>query len=88
MIRHLMLNQTLESAISAPRFHHQLMPMLLYIESGMDLEVLEGLKHKGHITTSSKTKGGFGSITVISRDETGFVRAMNDPRRVGSSEVF
>lgn len=37
-----------ESAVSAPRFHHQWMPETLYIERDMPLDVRQALMAKGH----------------------------------------
>lgn len=88
LIRHFYLNQTLAQAMYAPRFHHQLMPMIVNYESALDPIIQSELRKKGHRLTTDTYPGGFGSITAISRDEQGQVLAMNDPRRVGSVEVF
>lgn len=55
LLRTLWLNQTIKEAIDAPRFHHQLMPNILYYEFGVLQSIINALESKGHKTIRTQT---------------------------------
>lgn len=70
----------------AKRVHHQLLPMELSYEDGLDTNLVNGLKEFGHKTVCAKSVIGFAALTAISR-VSGHIEATFDPRRVGSTEI-
>lgn len=80
-------NETLTDAINARRIHHQLIPMRLEYDAGLDAAVQSGLLAKGHVMYQSPADSGFASLTGISRIDNE-INAVYDMRRVGSAVVF
>lgn len=87
ILRHLYWNETLADAINAKRIHHQLIPMRVEYDEGLDDELFAGLQAKGHTMYLSPSDSGFASLTGISRigDD---IQAVYDVRRIGSAVVF
>lgn len=87
ILRHLYWNESLVDAINSRRIHHQLIPMRLEYDDGLDEELFAGLQAKGHDMYKSPSDSGFASLTGISRigDD---IQAVYDRRRVGSAVVF
>lgn len=56
-------------------------------EDKSDIQILDGLRQKGHKTTQEIPKTYFSAATAISR-VNGFVEAAYDPRRSGSYEIY
>lgn len=77
----------MKHAIDARRLHHQLMPMQINYEDGFAAEAIQALEALGHRTKEEATQIGFSSVTAISRFR-GFVEAVPDSRRHGSSAIF
>ncbi len=67
----------LDSALNAPRFHHQWLPDLLVLEDGFSPAVLDSLSTKGH---ELKTIGGIARVKAIHRKENGQWIGVGDPR--------
>lgn len=84
--RHFGFKESLKDAITAPRLHHQLLPMVVQYENGFDETILQGLREKGHNVTLNKISRGFNAATAISRLR-GNVEAEFDPRRDGSRAI-
>jgi gamma-glutamyltranspeptidase / glutathione hydrolase len=82
MVRTIDLDEDLNDAIAAPRFHHQWEPNSVLVESAVPKEVLDGLKAFGHkievIDESGITQG-------IAVDADGAFRAVHDPRVPGKA---
>lgn len=76
----------MKDAISAKRLHHQLLPMELLYEDGLDISLVDGLKEFGHNIVGEKAVAGFAALTAISR-VSGHIEAAVDPRRIGSIEI-
>lgn len=82
-MRHLWLNETIEAAVTAKRFHHQLAPMVVQYEQGFDSTIINGLAKIGHVLKEIPSDLGFASLTAISKENGKYV-AVYDPRRGGS----
>jgi len=68
------------AAAAAPRFHHQWLPDILFMEQGFSPDTLALLKTKGH---QIKVTRAMGSTQTVQRIEGGFLGA-SDPRRQGT----
>jgi gamma-glutamyltranspeptidase / glutathione hydrolase len=74
-----------QSAVSAPRFHHQWRPDELQMEAGHPRDVVERLVKIGHPIV--RKDGGLGASTTILRDPaTGVFYGAMDPRRETAAE--
>lgn len=81
------MKESLKDVVSAKRLHHQLLPMELFYEDGLDTSLINGLKEFGHKTVGDKSVTGFAALTSISR-LSGHIEAATDPRRTGSIEIY
>lgn len=86
IMRQMFFGESLLDAIFAKRVHHQLLPMVVQHEVGVDGAVLDGLIARGHVLSQSAPDSGFGSVTGISM-KGDHPEAFYDPRRGGSSSV-
>jgi gamma-glutamyltranspeptidase/glutathione hydrolase len=68
-------------AVSAPRIHHQWRPDTLFAESGVPLDVLDGLRRRGHRV--EVVDGPSSTETVAIDPDTGWRYGAADPRRDG-----
>lgn len=80
IVAHLLRDKSLEETMLAPRVHHQLLPMEIAHEDGVDAAVLSGLASKGHALRLTPPSTGFGSVSAISR-KNGVLTAVSDVRR-------
>uniref|UniRef100_A0A6M2DXF2 Putative secreted protein n=1 Tax=Xenopsylla cheopis TaxID=163159 RepID=A0A6M2DXF2_XENCH len=80
MLRHLWFGQTIKQAVDAPRFHHQLYPMLISYEYGILDQLIKGLQAKGHRTMRYRNRGSI--ICAMSVNSTG-IYANADYRKGG-----
>jgi gamma-glutamyltranspeptidase/glutathione hydrolase len=79
-------NMDAQQAISAPRFHHQWMPDILYYESyGISPDTRQMLESKGHELQNRETVGR-GHIILV--DKEGKKQGAADPRGDGSVEGY
>lgn len=85
LFRHLYFNESIETAMNAPRFHHQLTPVRLDYEYNFDTEIIGELNSKYEHTI--RNQSAIASIVAIAVDD-GKVSALPDPRRGGSAMVF
>ena len=67
----------IQSAVAAPRIHHQWMPDQLRIEAGISPDTIKGLQDMGHEVKKKKAMGAIQSIMIS--DDTMYGGA--DPRR-------
>lgn len=86
MSRYLYFNETIEEAVAARRIHHQLIPMRIEYEAGLDQDVVDGLAQVGHRMFEGAYDSGFSSVTAIGCDDTKCTPTY-DPRRNGSATV-
>jgi len=72
-----------QAAINAPRFHHQWMPDVLYVEEKFSSEARRALESCGHAV---RTRFQIGQVEAIAIDaKTGERLGAADPRRLGAA---
>ncbi|GHE21470.1 gamma-glutamyltransferase [Halomonas urumqiensis] len=76
-------NMNIQSAVSAPRMHHQWLPDELRVEDGFSPDTLELLRQRGHTVSQQDAMGAAQSIVI--RD--GMFYGGADPRRSTSSAI-
>jgi gamma-glutamyltranspeptidase/glutathione hydrolase len=67
----------IQSAVAAPRFHHQWLPDELRIEEGISVDTIKILQEKGHEVRQKSAMGAIQSIMV----KDGMMYGGADPRR-------
>lgn len=72
--------------MAAKRLHHQLMPMEIKYESGVNAKLIDGLRMKGHKMTEMTDAQSSTFVTTISRAR-GYIEAEFDPRIGGGVEI-
>lgn len=82
IIRRIDLEQDLDQAVAAPRFHHQWRPDTLKVESGFSDAVLDGLRRRGH---QLNKVDGLGVTQAIDQSPTGEFHGVHDPRVPGNA---
>lgn len=76
-----------KASVSAPRFHQQWLPDRLDLEPQIPLDVVEGLRERGHrVQVGRRTWSAAESIVID--PETGWHFGGNDPRRDGLALGF
>ncbi|MFP6625179.1 MAG: gamma-glutamyltransferase [Myxococcota bacterium] len=71
-----------KQAVAAPRFHHQWEPDKIVVEPAVPLDVIEGLRERGHIVEVSRRN--WSAVEAVLVDpESGLHYGGNDPRRDG-----
>lgn len=86
IVRHLYFNESIRDAVSAPRIHHQLIPMEIQYEPGLDATIVEALQAIGHKMVPTDDNG-FAAVTAIAR-EGNKLTPVYDRRRLGSASVI
>lgn len=87
LLRVLVLEQTMEEAVAAPRLHQQWSPIATVFESGFDPEIVSALENRRGHEVEVKS-GTFGSVQAIwLRTVGGVPIAVSDPRRGGAAGV-
>ena len=83
VINWMRLGMDAQSAINAPRFHHQWMPDRIFMEQQFPASLEQGLNAMGHAT---KRRGHIGLVNAIGIDsQTGERLGAADPRDEGSA---
>lgn len=77
-------NMNIQSAVSAPRMHHQWLPDEIRMEQGFSPDTVELLQTRGHTVTTSRAMGAIQSILI---DANGTFYGGADPRRSTSSAM-
>lgn len=67
----------------APRIHHQWLPPILYVESGVNADTIRLLRAKGHDVQFRNAMGSLQSIMY----KDGLYYGFSDPRRPGAKSV-
>ncbi|XP_070202502.1 glutathione hydrolase 1 proenzyme-like isoform X2 [Littorina saxatilis] len=83
--RELWLGESVDTAVSALRLHHQLLPDYISYETGFDQKVLNGLEQLGHKTKSANV--GKSIVQAISR-QGGMLYAASDFRKGGTPDGY
>ena len=73
----LFYDKSLAEAINAPRFHHQWLPDMLFVERPMNPDTIAILQSKGHQVSTAFASG---SVQAVIRSSEGWT-AVADPRR-------
>ncbi|MCC6406702.1 MAG: gamma-glutamyltransferase [Planctomycetes bacterium] len=81
LLRILVLGQTLDDAVRAPRLHQQWRPPTTDFEAGWSPRLLDGLERRGHAVRRDVEP--WGSVQVIQIDRAGEPHGVSDPRRPG-----
>ncbi|WP_435389784.1 gamma-glutamyltransferase [Halomonas sabkhae] len=76
-------DMNIQSAVSAPRIHHQWLPDEIRIEAGISPDTIELLEGKGHTISQQSAMGAAQSIVI----EDGKFFGGADPRRSTSSAI-
>jgi gamma-glutamyltranspeptidase/glutathione hydrolase len=74
----------IQTAVSAPRIHHQWLPDEIRIEQGISPDTIRLLEAKGHTVRQQNAMGAIQSIMV---GEDGTLHGGADPRRSTSSAM-
>ncbi len=82
IIRTLDYQQSLPEAVEGRRFHHQWRPNCVTYEKGLDDEVVEGLRDRGHNVEEVESGG---RTQAIALDATGKLIGVADPRTTGKA---
>lgn len=77
-------NMNIQTAVNAPRIHHQWLPDEIRLEQGLSPDTIELLKARGHTITSSTAMGAIQSIMI---GDDGTLYGAADPRRSTSSAL-
>ncbi|MGM0772718.1 MAG: gamma-glutamyltransferase, partial [Pseudomonadota bacterium] len=77
-------NMNIQSAVSAPRIHHQWLPDEIRIEQGISPDTVRLLEEKGHKVEPGSAMGAIQSILI---DSDGTLHGGADPRRSTSSAM-
>ncbi|WP_460540329.1 gamma-glutamyltransferase [Halomonas garicola] len=76
-------DMNVQSAVSAPRMHHQWLPDEIRVEAGFSPDTLELLEQRGHTISHQSAMGAAQSIVI----EDGVFYGGADPRRSTSSAI-
>lgn len=76
-------DMNIQSAVSAPRMHHQWLPDEIRIEAGFSPDTLELLEQRGHTISQQDAMGAAQSIVI----DDGMFYGGEDPRRSTSSAI-
>jgi gamma-glutamyltranspeptidase/glutathione hydrolase len=68
------------AAVSVPRMHHQWVPELLFLDTGIPKDVVTALESKGH---QVKSMDFFSAVQLVQAADDGFYAA-SDPRKGGA----
>ncbi|KPP97589.1 gamma-glutamyltransferase [Marinobacter sp. HL-58] len=77
-------DMNIQSAVSAPRIHHQWLPDEILIEQGISPDTVRLLEDKGHEVVPGSAMGAIQSILI---DNEGTLHGGADPRRSTSSAM-
>ncbi len=73
---------TLAETVAQPRFHHQWLPDMIYLEEGgFDVDVKQTLIRYGH---RIRERSPFGDLQMIAIDPAGLLEGASDPRHGGA----
>ncbi len=86
LLNSIRFDMSAEALCAQPRFHHQWLPDMLYLEEGQfDINIIQGLIRYGH---SVKERKPYSDLQVIELDENGMMTATSDPRNRGKASGY
>jgi len=74
---------TVDAAVTAPRIHHQWLPDLLLVESGLPAATQRSLERVGHKVVPLTAKASVQAVEVRGTGATRVLHATSDPRKGG-----
>jgi gamma-glutamyltranspeptidase / glutathione hydrolase len=80
-------NMTAEDAVNKPKFHHQWLPDVVYVETGFDKKVAQKLKDMGY-TVSSRSSIGRTELIVLTNGPTRKIVAVADNRGDDAASAY
>jgi gamma-glutamyltranspeptidase/glutathione hydrolase len=69
-------------AVAAPRIHHQWLPDVLEVEPGTTVDVIEGLRRRGHDVRVADREWASAQLIVVD-PQSGLLTGASDPRSDG-----
>ena len=83
LYRHLIKGLDLDSAVQAPRVHHQFLPRILFVEKNrFSPEILNFLKKRGH---QIKIRDSIAKVYAVSKGKDGLLEGAFDARGEGAA---
>jgi len=82
IVRVVDFERPLSDAVADPRFHHQWRPNVAMYETGLDANIVEGLRDRGH---NVEEIGSSGRTQAIAVDSDGRLIGVSDPRGNGKA---
>jgi gamma-glutamyltranspeptidase / glutathione hydrolase len=76
-----------QDAVDWPRFHHQWMPDVLYVEQGISPDTIALLRGMGHQVSQLEPTSGVARVEAI-LNEGGWLEGATDPRGSGKAEGY
>jgi gamma-glutamyltranspeptidase/glutathione hydrolase len=87
LLQVLAFSKDVESAVSAPRLHHQWMPDVLQLEKSFPERIRTALRRLGHTVAPLEHGAAVQAVEVV--DDGGrLLRAMSDPRKGGVAAAY
>ena len=81
IINNILLDMDVEKSVDNPRLHHQLLPMIISYQNGLDEDIIQSLRSRGHATYGSD---GAGSVVgAVARMADGKLMAKADNGKSG-----
>ena len=87
-MNYLWFGRTLSQSVEDPRIHHQLIPMIAYVEEccPMPQDIITGLRKLNH--EIKNTSRFIGVVHAVARGNDGLLWGKSDPRKGGHSAGF
>jgi gamma-glutamyltranspeptidase/glutathione hydrolase len=86
LLNHIRFGLNVMEVCRQPRFHHQWLPDVLYLEEGgFDINTIQNLIRFGH---NVEAREPFSDLQIISVDASGLMTPASDPRKRGTSGGF
>jgi gamma-glutamyltranspeptidase / glutathione hydrolase len=76
-----------QDAVDWPRFHHQWMPDVLYVEQGISPDTIALLRGMGHQVSQLEPTSGVARVEAI-LNEDGWIEGATDPKGNGKAEGY
>ncbi|EEB06569.1 gamma-glutamyltranspeptidase Ggt1 [Schizosaccharomyces japonicus yFS275] len=80
-------NRSLRDSVESPRYHHQLLPSIVYIDETVEPEVVKVLEKFGHVVDYVPVQFPFSEIQAVYREE-GMLYGISDSRKQAVAAAF
>jgi gamma-glutamyltranspeptidase/glutathione hydrolase len=81
-------HMNVQDAVDWPRFHHQWMPDILYVEKGISPDTVALLRAMGHEVSPLESTSPVVARVEAILNEGGWLRGATDPRGNGKAEGY